>query len=49
MSVRYGSEAALSNAFKRWTGRAPGAFRRQTPAESGGGAPSFQGAVRAAG
>jgi AraC-like DNA-binding protein len=37
-SVGYGSEAALSTAFKRWTGTAPGAFRRQTPAENEGGA-----------
>lgn len=48
-SVGYGSEAALSTAFKRWTGTAPGAFRRQGHPESEGGAHfSFEEAVRAA-
>jgi AraC-like DNA-binding protein len=32
-SVGYGSEAALSAAFKRHTGHAPGAYRRSQAAE----------------
>jgi AraC-like DNA-binding protein len=32
-AIGYGSEAAFSNAFKRWTGQSPGAYRRQTPRE----------------
>ena len=33
-AVGYGSEAAFSNAFKRWTGQSPGAYRRLAPREA---------------
>jgi AraC-like DNA-binding protein len=36
IAVGYESEAAFSKAFKRWSGQAPGSFRRERRCESGG-------------
>jgi AraC-like DNA-binding protein len=38
--VGYASKAAFSNAFKRWNGQSPQAYRRRLPSTPPGGADS---------